>query len=195
MDYSGYRNISFERAGKVLVVTLDRPEALNATDALLHRELSRVFADMARDPEAHAIILTGRGRGFCAGGDLKWMRNMTPEELAAQDFKDNLYRFTFRNIGGLVMPVILKMDFADGTTETVRIPAEIWRKNSKQVTWQYVSGKELKGAELDPLWETADADRGNNVYDGAYQAYMEFCQERGIVPMLIGNKCGVIYKP
>lgn len=93
--------------------------------------------------------------------------DMTPEELAAQDFKDNLYRFTFRNIGGLVMPVILKMDFTDGTTETVRIPAEIWRKSSKQVTWQYVSGKELKGAELDPLWETADADRGNNVYDGA----------------------------
>lgn len=92
---------------------------------------------------------------------------MTPEELAAQDFKDNFYRFSFRNIGGLVMPVILKMDFTDGSTETVRIPAEIWRKNSKQVTWQYVTGKELKGAELDPLWETADADRGNNVYEGA----------------------------
>jgi aminopeptidase N len=59
------------------------------------------------------------------------------------------------------------MDVTDGTSETVRIPAEIWRKNSKQVTWQYVTDKELKGAELDPLWETADADRGNNVYDGA----------------------------
>jgi len=93
--------------------------------------------------------------------------DMTPEELAAQDFKDNFYRFTFRNIGGLVMPVILKMDFTDGTSETVRIPAEIWRKSSKQVTWQYVTGKELKGAELDPKWETADADRGNNVYEGA----------------------------
>lgn len=92
---------------------------------------------------------------------------LTPEEKAAQDFKDNLYRFTFRNVGGLVMPVILKMDFTDGSTETVRIPAEIWRRNSKQVTWQYVSAKQLKGAELDPLWETADADRGNNVYEGA----------------------------
>ncbi|HJV42366.1 M1 family metallopeptidase [Caulobacter sp.] len=93
--------------------------------------------------------------------------DLTPEEAAAQDFKGNFYRFTFRNIGGLVMPVILKMDFADGTTETVRIPAEIWRKSSKQVTWQYVSTKQLKGAEIDPLWETADADRGNNVYEGA----------------------------
>lgn len=93
--------------------------------------------------------------------------DLTPEELAAQNFKDNLYRFTFRNVGGLVMPVILKMDFTDGTSETVRIPAEIWRRNAKQVTWQYVSGKQLKGAELDPMWETADADRGNNVYEGA----------------------------
>ncbi len=35
------------------------------------------------------------------------------------------------------------------------------------MTWQHVSAKQLKGAELDPLWETADADRGNNVYEGA----------------------------
>ena len=97
----------------------------------------------------------------------KAREDLTPEEQAAQDLKDNLYRFTFRNIGGLVMPVIVKMDFADGTSETVRIPAEIWRKNSKQVTWQYVSTKDLKGAQIDPLWETADADRGNNVYEGA----------------------------
>jgi aminopeptidase N len=92
--------------------------------------------------------------------------DLTPEELAAQDVKDNFYRFTFRNIGGLVMPVILKLDYTDGSTETIRIPAEIWRKNSKQVTWQYLSPKQVKGAELDPLWETADADRSNNVFDG-----------------------------
>lgn len=65
------------------------------------------------------------------------------------------------------MPVILKLDFTDGSTETVRIPAEIWRRNSKQVTWQHVSAKTLKRAELDPLWETADADRDNNLFEGA----------------------------
>jgi aminopeptidase N len=92
--------------------------------------------------------------------------DLTPEEAAAQDVKDNFYRFTFRNIGGLVMPVILKLDYTDGTTETIRIPAEIWRKSSKQVTWQYVSAKQVKGAQIDPLWETADADRSNNVFDG-----------------------------
>jgi aminopeptidase N len=93
--------------------------------------------------------------------------DLTSEEATAQSLKDNFYRFTFRNIGGLVMPVILKVDFTDGTSETVRIPAEIWRKSPKTVTWQYVSTKQVKAAELDPLWETADADRGNNVYTGA----------------------------
>ncbi|WP_432815249.1 M1 family aminopeptidase [Sphingorhabdus sp.] len=91
---------------------------------------------------------------------------LTPEERAARAVKDNFYRFTFRNAGGLVMPVIVKMEFADGTSETVRIPAEIWRHDPKKVVWQYVTTKVVTKAELDPLWETADADRSNNVYAG-----------------------------
>ena len=94
------------------------------------------------------------------------LEDLTPEERAAREVKDNFYRFTFSNKGGLVMPVILKMDFTDGSTKTARIPAEIWRYNNRKVTWQYVTEKTLAKAELDPLWETADADRSNNVYSG-----------------------------
>ena len=94
------------------------------------------------------------------------LKDLTAEERAARAVKDNFYRFSFSNRGGLVMPVILKMDFADGSTETARIPAEIWRTNPKAVTWQFVSAKSLVKAELDPMWETADADRSNNVYAG-----------------------------
>ncbi|MGV9005255.1 MAG: M1 family metallopeptidase [Brevundimonas sp.] len=86
------------------------------------------------------------------------------DRRAAQGFDDNIYRFTFTNVGGLVMPVILKLTYADGSDETIRIPAEIWRRNSHQVVWQHVSSKTLTGAEIDPLWETADTDRGNNAY-------------------------------
>lgn len=82
----------------------------------------------------------------------------------ALTFDDNIYRFTFSNVGGLVMPVILKLTYTDGSDETIRIPAEIWRRNSRTVTWQHASGKSLVSAELDPLWETADADRANNGY-------------------------------
>jgi len=92
--------------------------------------------------------------------------DLTPEERAARATTDNFYRFTFSNRGGLVMPVILKVDYADGTTETKRIPAEIWRHDSRRVTWQLVTPKTVTRAELDPLWETADADRSNNIFDG-----------------------------
>lgn len=92
--------------------------------------------------------------------------DLTAEEKAARQVTDNFYRFSFSNRGGLVMPVILKMDFSDGTSETARIPAEVWRYNQKAVTWQFVTPKTLTRAEVDPLWETADADRSNNVYTG-----------------------------
>jgi len=87
-----------------------------------------------------------------------------PARRDALRFTDNVYRFTFRNVGGVVMPVILKLTYADGTDETIRIPAEIWRRNSQQVVWQHASAKTLVSAELDPLWETADADRANNAF-------------------------------
>jgi hypothetical protein len=86
------------------------------------------------------------------------------DRRAAQGFDDNIYRFTFTNVGGLVMPVILKLTYSDGSDETIRIPAEVWRRNSHQVVWQHVSAKTLTAAEIDPLWETADADRANNAY-------------------------------
>ncbi|MDM7965066.1 M1 family metallopeptidase [Blastomonas fulva] len=92
--------------------------------------------------------------------------DLTAEEKAARQVTDNFYRFSFANRGGLVMPVILKMDFADGSSETARIPAEVWRYNQKNVTWQFVTAKTLVRAEVDPLWETADADRSNNIYAG-----------------------------
>lgn len=92
---------------------------------------------------------------------------LTPEDRVARNNSDTFYRFRFKNVGGLVMPVILKLDYTDGSTETIRIPAEIWRRNNREVNWQYVTPKTLKKAEIDPLWETADADRGNNVYEGS----------------------------
>ncbi|MFN3468597.1 MAG: M1 family metallopeptidase [Novosphingobium sp.] len=94
------------------------------------------------------------------------LKDLTAEEKAARLVTDNFYRFTFSNRGGLVMPVILKMDFADGSSETKRIPAQIWRYNSRKVTWQHVTPKTLVRAEIDPMWETADADRSNNIYAG-----------------------------
>ncbi len=83
MGYERYRSLAIERRGKVLMVSFNRPEALNTITAELHRELSEIFADVAKDAGTAAIVLTGKGRAFSAGGDLRWFQNMTAAELDA----------------------------------------------------------------------------------------------------------------
>jgi enoyl-CoA hydratase len=74
MEQSSYQKILLSRRGRVLTLTLNAPETLNATDSVLHEELSRVFADAAADPESDIIVLTGAGRAFSAGGDVDAMQ-------------------------------------------------------------------------------------------------------------------------
>lgn len=81
VDYSRYQCLRVERSGKVLTVSFNRPESMNAVDARTHTELSWIFADIAQDEEAQAVVLTGAGRAFSAGGDIDWFVNMTQEEL------------------------------------------------------------------------------------------------------------------
>ena len=76
------------------------------------------------------------------------------------------YVLEFSNIGGLVSPILLQIDFADGSQEKVHIPAEIWRRNSHQVRklFVYDKGTEITQITVDPNWETGDADIENNYY-------------------------------
>jgi enoyl-CoA hydratase len=75
--YDHYDRIRFERRDNgVLVMTLDRPEALNATDETLHRELSAVWRDVDADPVTRVAVIRGAGRGFSAGGDLALVEGM-----------------------------------------------------------------------------------------------------------------------
>lgn len=73
MDFSQYETMSFSRRGRVLTIQLDRADALNAVNARLHAELARVFRDADEDSESDIIVLTGKGRAFSAGGDMKWL--------------------------------------------------------------------------------------------------------------------------
>lgn len=78
--YGGYRHLVFERRPHgVLHITLNRPEVLNATDEVLHRELSMIWRDVDGDPDTRAVIVDGAGRGFSAGGDLSMVERMTSD--------------------------------------------------------------------------------------------------------------------
>ena len=66
-----YETLLSEADAGVLTVTLNRPEALNALNAVMRRELLAAVKDAGRDAEVRAIVITGAGRGFCAGADLR----------------------------------------------------------------------------------------------------------------------------
>ena len=76
----------------------------------------------------------------------------------------NFYVVELKNVGGLVMPVIFAIEYADGTKEEMRIPAEIWRYNNSDASKMIVTRKEIRSIVLDPHLETADVDLSNNYF-------------------------------
>ncbi len=110
-----------------------------------------------------------------------YLSKLTPEEKAIVEAGKNYYTLTFKNKGGLPMPIILKFTYADSTEEVHRIPAEIWRKNNEEVSKVFVTDKEIKEINLDPYLETADIDRSNNYYPPQQQLsrFELYRQQRG----------------
>ncbi|WP_417468203.1 M1 family metallopeptidase [Maricaulis sp.] len=140
-----------------------RPEALTP---LRDREAG-VTTYASRHPEVvefysanDAQTVTARQREAYASyrGELE---DWEAEILASGE---RVYYLDFTNQGGVVMPIILEFTFADGGTEIVRIPAEVWRYDPRHVTWTYLTSREVVSVELDPLQETADSDRSDNYF-------------------------------
>jgi hypothetical protein len=94
----------------------------------------------------------------------KYLSRLNKDEKAMLNSGYNYYQVDFSNEGGLVMPVIVQLEFADGTKEVHHIPAEIWRLNDEHVSKVFFSKKELKQVTLDPYLETADVDLDDNYY-------------------------------
>jgi Peptidase family M1 domain len=94
----------------------------------------------------------------------KFLSELTEDEKKILESKNFFYRVSFKNMGGLVMPVILHLTFEDKSTKEIRIPAEIWRMDSSACSTMLVTEQPVKQFELDPYRETADADRNNNFF-------------------------------
>jgi hypothetical protein len=76
----------------------------------------------------------------------------------------NFYLIEFSNIGGLISPLILKLDYADGSSEELKLPAEIWRYNTHKTGKLIMTKKELKAVTFDPRQELVDTDVENNFW-------------------------------
>jgi hypothetical protein len=137
-------------------------EALDITRERNMTDLSEVVLE--KDPTTRDFYntydpLTATEREVAAYE--RWRSQLSPEEqeLLAADL--HLYELSLKNIGGLVMPVILEWEYADGTKEVDRIPAELW-KTEDEVTKVFAKRKQVASVTLDPFLETADCDLNNN---------------------------------
>ena len=74
------------------------------------------------------------------------------------------YEIEFEKPGGIVMPIIVEYSYADGTSERVTYPVQVWRKNDASVRKLVTSNKELVGVAVDPDAETADVNLNNNAW-------------------------------
>jgi enoyl-CoA hydratase len=82
-SYDDFQHLRFDRPRPgVLLVTIDRPEVLNAANERLHREFSELWPVVDADPSVAATVITGAGRAFSAGGDLAMVERMTTDHAA-----------------------------------------------------------------------------------------------------------------
>src|ERR1041384_7604621 len=100
--------VETSRDGAVLTVTLNRPEVYNALNAAVHRALAAALKE-ARDPEVRAVVLTGAGRGFCAGQDLTEFRDASGDIV---ERLNSTYHPNILAIRALEKPVIAAVNGA-----------------------------------------------------------------------------------
>ena len=106
MNYADYQHLTFERKPHgVLLITINRPEVMNATNARLHWELTQVWLTVDADREVRVALVTGAGKAFSAGGDLSLVEEMAGNPDAAartmREASDLVY-----NIINLDKPVV-----------------------------------------------------------------------------------------
>ncbi len=90
----------------------------------------------------------------------KYMSTLSVEER--KKMPKYIYQVAFEKFGGLVMPIIVELTYADGTTKRETFPAQIWMKNDAIVNRVFASTKEIVKITVDPDFETADVDTSNN---------------------------------
>ncbi|MBM3857253.1 MAG: M1 family metallopeptidase [Verrucomicrobia bacterium] len=96
----------------------------------------------------------------------KLLKQLEEEEIDPNILttKRNFYVIDFSNQGGLIMPIPLKLDYSDGTSEEFQIPAEIWRTNNQKVSKLLITNKELKSVQVDPHEELPEIHRDLNFW-------------------------------
>ena len=94
----------------------------------------------------------------------EFLEKLTEDEKALLKTDKLFYLVEFENIGGVVMPLPMRITYADDTTANLYLAPEVWRYDTERASRLFVTDKEIRSWELDPHLEIADTDRGNNHY-------------------------------
>lgn len=109
-DYGRYQFVLVEVATGVATLTLNRPEQLNAVNPQLHLELEEVLVEVSDDPDVRAVVITGAGRAFCAGGDINAMKE--DEKFLKPSWVMDGPRRLIHNLVNVKQPVICALNGA-----------------------------------------------------------------------------------
>ncbi|CAN5169391.1 M1 family metallopeptidase [soil metagenome] len=110
-----------------------------------------------------------------------YLASLSAEERLLAEAGTNFYTISLQNKGGIPMPVILRMEFEDGTDSVARFPAEIWRFNDVSIKKVIATNKKVKQWTLDPYYEIADINTADNSFPPVAQPtrFQLFKQQRG----------------
>lgn len=128
MNYDHYKFLSIAKIESVAIVTMNRPEQRNAVPPEAQIELERIWEDLGADSDVNAIVLTGAGDAFSAGGDLKQMAAMfgTPEGLSHALQAPRSARRLLQNLLDVPQPVVAAINGdAVGLGATLALLADV----------------------------------------------------------------------
>jgi enoyl-CoA hydratase len=125
VDYSTYQHLIVDKKDGIALITMNRPEVYNATNARLHYELGRIWPDIGADAEVRVAVITGAGRAFSAGGDLDMIEAFLGDSAAIGNTMKEASDIVY-NIINLDKPVISAINgIAVGAGLAVALMADI----------------------------------------------------------------------
>ena len=125
MNFADYKTLLFTRRGRVLEITMNRPDKLNAVDEVMHAELARVFVEASNDSDCDIVVLTGAGRAFSAGGDIDWMQRMIDDPASFEKTAREGKQIVF-SLLDCEKPVIAKLNgHATGLGATIALFCDV----------------------------------------------------------------------
>ena len=176
---SNASTIIVERSGAVTLVTLNRPEALNALNSAVLRELIETFADYDRDESQHCLVLTGSQKAFAAGADIKEMQTQGFADMYASDFFAGWEKVTATRkpwiaavagyaLGGgcevaMMADFIIAADNAKFGQPEIRLGVTPGMGGSQRLTWAVGKAKAMEMCLTGRMMDAAEAERSGLV--------------------------------